>query len=121
MNKIKEAKNKFKDQELKVDGLVAQMQAESKEMSRLAREYHNLLNASRIKVSDHAVLRWLERMEGVDVDAIRHKIVDEEIERAFATLGGNGTFPSGDKTYRVRIQDNTIVTVIPETRSNNQK
>ncbi|MCB1463239.1 MAG: hypothetical protein KDJ90_12630 [Nitratireductor sp.] len=28
----------------------------------------------RITVSDHAVLRWLERVEGVDVKAIRRRI-----------------------------------------------
>lgn len=29
---------------------------------------------SRVRVTDHAILRWLERVEGVDVDAIRHRI-----------------------------------------------
>lgn len=29
---------------------------------------------SRVRVSDHAVLRWLERVEGVNVEAIRQRI-----------------------------------------------
>lgn len=29
---------------------------------------------SRVHVSDHALLRWLERVEGVDVEAIRRRI-----------------------------------------------
>lgn len=29
---------------------------------------------SRVRVSDHALLRWLERVEGVDVEAIRRRI-----------------------------------------------
>lgn len=28
----------------------------------------------RVRVTDHAVLRWLERIEGVNVDAIRRRI-----------------------------------------------
>jgi len=29
---------------------------------------------SRVRVSDHALLRWLERVEGVDLVALRHRI-----------------------------------------------
>lgn len=29
---------------------------------------------SRVHVSDHALLRWLERVEGVDVEALRRRI-----------------------------------------------
>ena len=29
---------------------------------------------SRVRVSDNALLRWLERVEGVDVEAIRRRI-----------------------------------------------
>lgn len=29
---------------------------------------------SQVRVSDHAVLQWLKSVEGVDVDAIRHRI-----------------------------------------------
>lgn len=42
---------------------------------------------SRVYVSDHALLRWLERVEGVDIDALRRRIakavrrgVDERAE-----------------------------------------
>ncbi|MFG1304188.1 hypothetical protein V5F34_08615 [Xanthobacter autotrophicus] len=31
----------------------------------------------RIQVSDHAVIRWIERVAGVDVDALRRQIANE--------------------------------------------
>lgn len=35
-----------------------------------------------IRVSDHAVLRWLERVAGVDVEAIRNHLNVPMLERA---------------------------------------
>ena len=35
---------------------------------------------ARISISDHAVLRWLERVEGVDVKAIRRRILGVAIK-----------------------------------------
>ena len=31
----------------------------------------------RHKVSEHALLRWLERAHGIDVDGLRQQIIDE--------------------------------------------
>ena len=116
MDKIKQAKKRFKEQELKIDVLHVQMDAARKKLSELGKEYSNLINASRIKVSDHALVRYLERVKGMDIDAIREEIIDEEIERQVSILGGHGTYVSKDSSYRVRIQDNTAITVIKETR-----
>lgn len=41
-----------------------------------------------VRVSDHAVLRWLERVEGVNVDAIRRRIAKAVHRGAVEGAGG---------------------------------
>ena len=118
---IKKAKKAFKDQGIKVDALSVQIDAERKKLSTLGREYTYLVNSSNIKVSDHALIRYLERVKGMDLDAIRAEIIDEEIERQVSILGGHGAYLNKDQSYRVRIQDNTAVTVISELRTKQTK
>ena len=114
---VKKARKRFKDQELKIDVLHVQMDAARKKLSDLGREYSNLVSASNIKVSDHALIRYLERVKGMDIEAIREEIIDDEIERQISILGGHGAYLNKDQSYRVRIQDNTAVTVMSELRT----
>lgn len=63
-------------------------------------------------VSDHAVLRYLERVSGVDVEAIRHAI---GVQVALgAALGASGVSVDG-LTYVIQhtLGRPTVVTVIP--------
>lgn len=62
-------------------------------------------------VSDHAVLRHLERAYGVDIDALRAEIASPVVRIAEGfgcgtVIGKNGT--------RVIIKDGCIVTVLPK-------
>jgi phosphoketolase len=64
-------------------------------------------------VSEHALLRYLERIEGLDLDAVRARILgaDENMSRALATLG-NGTYPVAD-SHRVKVINRVVITVLP--------
>jgi hypothetical protein len=37
-----------------------------------------------VRVTDHALVRWLERVHGIDVEALRRKMLDEALRSAFA-------------------------------------
>jgi uncharacterized coiled-coil protein SlyX len=68
------------------------------------------LKPKAIKVTDHAVLRYLEREAGVDTQAIKAKILeDPELNRFVETLGGSGKFPVGG--FRVVMKDYSVVTI----------
>lgn len=62
-----------------------------------------------IKVSDHAVVRYMERVQGLNLDPIREKIVDA-IQPMVDVLGSNGNFPVGDDRQAV-LKDKVIVTI----------
>lgn len=64
-------------------------------------------------VSDHAVLRYLERVKGIDVEAVRREIAEAgPIVDAAAKIGcdtvklGNGA--------RLKLKGNTVATVLPK-------
>lgn len=58
-------------------------------------------------VTDHAVLRWLERFAHVDVEAIRRRIHEETRE---AALSGASRLTINGTEYR--LEDGVVVTLI---------
>ena len=68
---------------------------------------------SRVTVSDHALLRWLERAKVLDVEAVR-AMLEASLERAFAAGSGLGaarfSIVADGLIYLVR--GDTIVTVL---------
>jgi hypothetical protein len=67
------------------------------------------LEAQEIVVSDHAVVRWLERREGLDLEAVRARIAAE----AKPHIGTVGTVPLGGGLVML-IDRTRIVTIMPE-------
>lgn len=64
-------------------------------------------------VSEHAILRYMERIEGLDIDRVRKILLDQQIIDCHKKLGNNGEYPSLDSSFKVKIKNNVITTVIP--------
>lgn len=65
-----------------------------------------------IVVLDHAVIRYLERVEGMDIESLREKIIATEREKIL-TLG-QGNFPTQTeegKPFMLKVRNNTVITV----------
>jgi hypothetical protein len=60
-------------------------------------------------VTDHAVLRYLQRVHGIDVEAIRRKLSVPAIETAAAI--GCDTVKLGDGT-RLKLHGDVVATVL---------
>lgn len=63
-----------------------------------------------VVVTEHAVLRYIERAMGVDIDHIKDQILTSETRRLIENLG-NGKYPIGNK-LRVIVKNNTIISVV---------
>ena len=68
-------------------------------------------NNEKVVVSEHAMLRYIERVMGVDLDEVKRKILPEEVEVSASKLGA-GVFPAD--THKVRIRDGVVVTILTE-------
>lgn len=68
------------------------------------------LKASELVVTEHAMLRYLQRVEGLDLEALREKILTPSVEKMVRTLG-SGKFPL-TPGIKVVAKGNAIVSVI---------
>ena len=87
---------------------------EKSKMNEVMNKIHALRGSkfSGITISEHAVLRYLERLTGIDTDMIREAIIPEEgmeLLKSFNFM--DGTFPMG--THSIVLKEKTVVTVIP--------
>jgi len=86
-----------------------EIRKEQAEIDRLREELEQLTSKRKsLHVTDHAVVQFLSRKIGLDIDEIKHQILGttEPI-----TLP-NGLFPVGE--HRIRVVDGSVVTVIVE-------
>lgn len=62
-----------------------------------------------IIITNHALLRYSERVLNIDFEEVRKAILSDEVLRLYKELG-NGKYPNG--TYHVVIENNFVKTVI---------
>lgn len=89
-----------------IEGLEAQQEKNRKRLKVLKETLKNIEGPERcVRVSDHALLRYLERNKGIDVEAVRREIRDQliEIEITDVDMKYNGFI----------IRNNTAVTYFP--------
>ncbi len=76
----------------------------------LSQQIKSLQSPSLPTISDHAILRYLERVKGIDIESIRMEILSPELMKIITTLGGTGKYP--DKDYKLILKDNKIITIV---------
>lgn len=76
----------------------------------------NKLKSNKLEISDHAILRYLERIENIDInkikDRIKNELINEEIKNQVKILG-NGIFPIKNNLKAV-IKNNIVITIYPK-------
>lgn len=66
---------------------------------------------SDLTVTDHAVIRYIERVLGIDCAVIRERIAHDRLRQAHAVLG-DGSYGVGSGHEAV-VRDSRVVTVRP--------
>lgn len=105
-------KNLKQDAELmKIEVTVKQKEYQQKldSVKRIRQELERLDSVPVLKVSEHAILRWAERVKGLDVKELEKEILTEPILKMVETLGGSGSFPNGE--HNVVMKNYTVVTI----------
>jgi len=72
----------------------------------------NALRKGKVGVTAHALLRFLQRVDGVDIEDAVRRLVPDDPEHMIGVVGGNGTFP-GPKGFRLVIKDGNVITIVP--------
>lgn len=81
-----------------------------KSIKKLQDEIERLNNAEGLRVSEHAIIRYFERVKGFDLIEIEKEILSDSILKMIETLGGSGTYPN--EGFSVVMRNNTVTTII---------
>lgn len=92
---------------------IEQLQKQRDSSKKKKEELEERLKPKALTVSEHAILRYLERIEQVDIERVRTILLDPQIIMCHKKLGNNGEYPSADNTFRVKVKNNVITTVLP--------
>lgn len=65
---------------------------------------------SDVKVTDHAIIRYLERVENMDIDKIAKLMLSQPLIRAVHEAK-NGRFPLPGTDHEILVRDRVVVTV----------
>lgn len=71
----------------------------------------NSMTETNILVTEHAKLRYVERVMGIDLEKVTNAILTESVKKQVAILG-DGSYPA--ENCKAVIKNNTVVTVINE-------
>lgn len=81
----------------------AQIQSIQERLTHLQKESGDVM------LSEHAIIRYLQRVYRLDLEKLSSEILTKELKSTILSLG-NGTYAQGE--YRVKVIDNTIVTIL---------
>lgn len=82
-----------------------------KEVHVLNQQIKTLETPNNLRVSEHALVRYFERVKGYDLKEIEKEILEPQLTKMTDTLGGKGTFPNSNG-YSVILDGYTVTTII---------
>ena len=85
------------------------LQSAERNLGKILEEIKKLKEGNKIIVSEHAMLRYIERVLGIDLKEIERRILTDEVKEQYKIVG-NGRFPINDE-FRALIRDNVVVTI----------
>lgn len=107
----KEAKKEEAEMEAELRDKHARLSRKRDEISELEARLDDMRGLpEKPGVTDHAVLRYLERMHGMDVAKIRQEILSPEVCKIIDKMP-TGTFPINEHC-RLKVRDRTVVTIL---------
>jgi len=105
---VNEVKNLREERSILVDKI---RRGERQEES-IKKEINELKSQEKgIIVSEHAILRYFERVLNFNLEEIRTKILPEWL-MGRAKMLGNGTYPN--ENYKLKVRDSVVVTIITD-------
>ncbi len=111
-NKINKLREDNSDLKLEIAAKQREFSHNEKTIIALAKQLDQIKNPASVLISDHAIVRYLERIKGIDIQLIRQEILSDDLLKIINTLGGNGRYP--DKDYKVVMKDNKIITILTD-------
>jgi hypothetical protein len=107
---LSEASKEADDLKMKFTEIQREHSLKCQEIENLRSKRSELGATERLKVSDHAIVRYFERVKGYNIYEIENEILSNEFLRHVSVLGGNGKYPSNG--FKVVLKNYTVTTII---------
>lgn len=82
-----------------------------KQIYEAQQELEKTSKSDELIVSDHSLIRYLERVKGLDIEALRQEIVTDELKALYKQLG-DGKYPIQQEGGRAVVKDGVIVSIV---------
>ena len=69
-----------------------------------------LQESQELNVTEHALLRYCERVLGINIEEIKEELLSDNIKNLVNTLGSTGVYPY--KEFKLKIINNSIITLL---------
>ena len=113
--KLKGLQSQASKLEAEIDNIKLELFARQKELNLKNQTLQSIkkeierFTSGEIVVSEHAILRYFERVLNFNIEEIKSKILTPEVQSLYDSLGG-GEFPVENK-FTVVLKDNTVITI----------
>lgn len=107
LNKIKSEKDILK---LEISNKQRELSLKDRLINELTDELNKLKEVKTLRISEHAILRYLERIKNLNIKDIEEDILSSDVKNLVKVLGGSGSYPNKD--YKVIIKDYVVTTII---------
>lgn len=111
VTKLNDVKEKLVELQQQKDELDKSISAYKGMMSTFEKQINKLRNPDVPKVSEHALVRYFERIEGFDLQEISNFILSPNNLSLIEQLG-DGTYPLNE-THKFVVKSNTVTTILP--------
>ncbi len=82
------------------------------EATKIKKSIHDLTQKKDPIVTEHAILRYLERIEGIDLEEVKKKILTDKV-KGFIEQLPNGVFPVvGLKNFKIKVKNRVVITIL---------
>lgn len=88
-----------------------QYDQKQQELTQLAKRLENIRRGQKLPLTDHAIVQYLQRVKGVNLDELHAEIVTADLHKYYTALG-DGTFPIGVKNIRAVVKDGVVITIL---------
>jgi len=96
-----------------------ELKNKTERINELRRQMSKFTNPKTLQVSEHAMLRYVERVLKINLEEVKNNILTADVISMVEKLGGSGTYPNNlqSSLFSVVLKDNMVVTI----KGDNQK
>ena len=110
-SQLSELESEIESSKLEISNMQKELSLKVRNKESIEQKINDLkIDNKDIKLSEHALVRYFERVKGYNIEEIENEIITDELKKLVETLGLNGTYPFGE--YKLKVRNGIIVTLL---------